>query len=99
MSNDAAGYAIGFADKEDRENDWGKGGKQLVYLGGKLVVYLDNADKSKIGKVLIDIDRVSSALKKYRSARRRLLQTGLIRRGTSRDAVLKLKVSEFTRES
>jgi hypothetical protein len=39
---DALGYAVGFAQKE---NDWGRGGQQLIYFDGKLVVYLDNAEK------------------------------------------------------
>jgi len=41
MSKDALEYSIGFAESE---NDWGTGGKQLVYEGG-LTVYLDNQDK------------------------------------------------------
>lgn len=42
MSKDALGYAVGFTEKE---NDWGRGGKQLIYFDGKLVVYLDNSEK------------------------------------------------------
>lgn len=42
MSKDAVDYAIGF---KDSENDWGRGGKQRIYFGGKLVVYLDNSGK------------------------------------------------------
>lgn len=42
MSADAVDYAIGF---KDSENDWGKGGKQRMYLNGKLVVYVDNTNR------------------------------------------------------
>jgi hypothetical protein len=42
MSKDALDYAIGFCEKE---NDWGRGGKQRIYFNGKLIVYLDNSDK------------------------------------------------------
>ncbi len=42
MSADAVDYAIGF---KDSENDWGKGGKQRIYLNGKLVVYVDNTNR------------------------------------------------------
>jgi hypothetical protein len=42
MSKDALDYAIGFCEKE---NDWGRGGKQRIYFGGKLIVYLDNSGK------------------------------------------------------
>jgi len=38
MSKEAVQYAIGLAEKE---NDWGRGGTQLVYFDGKLLVYLD----------------------------------------------------------
>lgn len=42
MSKNALDCAIGFREKE---NDWGRGGKQLIYFDGKLVVYLDNSGK------------------------------------------------------
>jgi hypothetical protein len=42
MSEDAVNYAIGF---KDSENDWGRGGKQRIYFGGKLVVYIDSSGK------------------------------------------------------
>jgi hypothetical protein len=42
MSEDAVGYAIGFPEKT---NDWGRGGKQLVFFSGKLTVYVDNSGK------------------------------------------------------
>jgi hypothetical protein len=42
MSKDALDYAIGF---KESENDWGRGGKQRIYFGGKLNVYLDNSGK------------------------------------------------------
>ena len=42
MSKLALDYSIGFCDKE---NDWGRGGKQLIYFDGKLFVYLDNSGK------------------------------------------------------
>jgi len=29
----------------ERENSWGHGGKQVIYLSGRIVVYLDNDDK------------------------------------------------------
>ena len=35
-----AGLHFGF---KDSENDWGRGGKQQINYGGKLVVYLDNS--------------------------------------------------------
>jgi hypothetical protein len=38
MSLRALQRAIGFPEKE---NDWGKGGKQLIYSDGKLYIYLD----------------------------------------------------------
>ena len=41
MSGDAVDYAIGF---KDSENDWGKGGKQRIYLNGKLVIYVDSSN-------------------------------------------------------
>ena len=40
MSSDTLDYTLGF---KDSENDWGRGGKQQIYYGGKLVVYLDNS--------------------------------------------------------
>jgi hypothetical protein len=42
MSRSAADASIGLSDKE---NDWGRGGKQVIYLGGRIVVYLDHDDK------------------------------------------------------
>jgi hypothetical protein len=42
MREVALDYAIGHCEKE---NDWGRGGKQLIYDGGKLIVYLDNSGK------------------------------------------------------
>jgi hypothetical protein len=42
MSKNALDDAIGLCEKE---NDWGRGGKQRIYFGGKLIVYLDNAGK------------------------------------------------------
>ena len=42
MSKTALDYALGF---DEKENDWGRGGKQLIYFNGKFVVYLDNLDK------------------------------------------------------
>jgi len=42
MSKNALDSAIGFCEKE---NDWGRGGKQRIYFGGKLLVYLDNSGK------------------------------------------------------
>jgi hypothetical protein len=42
MSGDAVEYALGFAEQK---NDWGTGGKQLVFFSGKLIVYLDSKDK------------------------------------------------------
>lgn len=42
MSKDALDDAIGLCEKE---NDWGGGGKQRIYYGGKLLVYLDNTGK------------------------------------------------------
>lgn len=41
MSSDALDYTLGF---KDSENDWGRGGTQRIYYGGKLVVYLDNSN-------------------------------------------------------
>jgi hypothetical protein len=38
MSKFAMECSIGFSDKE---NDWGRGGKQIIYHGGSLIVYLD----------------------------------------------------------
>jgi len=42
MSKYAVDYAIGFKEKE---NDWGRGGKQRIYFNGKLFVYFDDSDK------------------------------------------------------
>jgi len=42
MTKDSLDYMIGFTDKE---NDWGRGGKQLIYYDGRLVVYLDKDNK------------------------------------------------------
>lgn len=42
MSKNALDDAIGLCEKE---NDWGRGGKQRIYFGGKLLVYLDNSGK------------------------------------------------------
>jgi hypothetical protein len=41
MSKTALHLALGFPEKE---NDWGKGGKQLIY-SDSILVYLDNGDK------------------------------------------------------
>jgi hypothetical protein len=38
MSENGVYYAIGFAEKK---NDWGDGGMQMIFFGGKLIVYLD----------------------------------------------------------
>ncbi len=40
MSSDVLDYTLGF---KNSENDWGRGGKQQIYYGSKLVVYLDNS--------------------------------------------------------
>jgi len=42
MSRTAVEYSLGFPDKE---NDWGRGGKQMVYFGGKVLVYLNTLNK------------------------------------------------------
>ena len=42
MSSDLVSWAIGF---KESENDWGRGGKQLVYFDGKLLVYINNSNK------------------------------------------------------
>jgi len=42
MSELALDYSVGSCDSE---NDWGRGGKQRIYYGGKLIVYLDNSGK------------------------------------------------------
>ena len=39
MSKDAVFYALGL---EDKKNDWGSGGKQLIFFDGTILVYLDN---------------------------------------------------------
>jgi hypothetical protein len=44
MSNSALYATIGFPEKK---NDWGGGGKQLIYFSGKLYVYLDTSDHVK----------------------------------------------------
>lgn len=44
MSKSALYSTIGFPEKK---NDWGRGGKQLVYSHGKLYVYLDASDHVK----------------------------------------------------
>jgi hypothetical protein len=44
MSKDAMYRAIGFPEKE---NNWGRGGKQFIYFNGKLFVYLDATDHVK----------------------------------------------------
>jgi hypothetical protein len=41
MSKDAVDYLLGFPDKE---NDWGRGGKQRIYLD-RVFVYFDNDEK------------------------------------------------------
>ena len=41
MSKRAVYYTIGFPEKE---NDWGRGGKQFVYFNGKIFVYIDGTD-------------------------------------------------------
>src|ERR1700694_1937116 len=38
MTEDALSYSLG---KPERENNYGRGGRQLVYLSGKLLIYLD----------------------------------------------------------
>jgi hypothetical protein len=38
MSETSLAWSVGFAN---RKNDWGRGGKQYVYDGGRLFVYLD----------------------------------------------------------
>jgi hypothetical protein len=42
MTKAALDLMLGFTDKE---NDWGRGGKQLVYYDGRLLVYLDRDNK------------------------------------------------------
>jgi hypothetical protein len=42
MTKAALDFVLGFKDKE---NDWGRGGKQLIYYDGRLVVYLDKDNK------------------------------------------------------
>ena len=42
MTKDALTYMLGFKDKE---NDWGSGGKQLIYYDGRLLIYLDKDNK------------------------------------------------------
>jgi hypothetical protein len=42
MTQYALDYMIG---SKDKENDWGRGGKQLVYYAGRLLVYLDRDNK------------------------------------------------------
>ena len=42
MTEDALDYMLGFNDKE---NDWGRGGRQLVYHDGRLIVYLDRNNR------------------------------------------------------
>ena len=42
MSTDAVDYLLGFPDKE---NDWGRGGKQRIYLGGRMFVYFGHDEK------------------------------------------------------
>jgi hypothetical protein len=42
MTEDALDYMLGFNDKE---NDWGRGGRQLVYHDGSLLVYLDRNNR------------------------------------------------------
>ena len=44
MSKKAVYYAVGFPEKE---NDWGRGGKQFIYLGGKLYIYIDETEHVK----------------------------------------------------
>lgn len=44
MSYSALYSTIGFPEKK---NDWGSGGKQLIYFSGKLYVYLDASDHVK----------------------------------------------------
>jgi hypothetical protein len=44
MSDSALYSTIGFPEKK---NDWGSGGKQLIYFSGKLYVYLDASDHVK----------------------------------------------------
>ena len=41
MSKQAVYYTIGFPEKE---NDWGRGGKQFIYFNGKVFVYIDATD-------------------------------------------------------
>jgi hypothetical protein len=42
MTKDAIDYLLGFSEKT---NNWGRGGKQVIYFSGRIVVYLDNDDK------------------------------------------------------
>jgi hypothetical protein len=42
MSKDAVDFALGFPDGT---NDWGNGGKQLIYFSNSLFIYLDNRNK------------------------------------------------------
>lgn len=44
MSKKAVYWTVGFPEKE---NDWGRGGKQFIYFGGKLNVYLDETEHVK----------------------------------------------------
>jgi hypothetical protein len=42
MSADAVDYALGF---KDSENNWGRGGRQLSYYHGKMLVYINSSNK------------------------------------------------------
>jgi hypothetical protein len=42
MSADAVDYALGF---KDSENDWGRGGRQLSYFHGKVLVYINSSNR------------------------------------------------------
>lgn len=42
MSKDAVDFALG---PPEATNDWGKGGKQLIYFSNTLLIYLDNQNK------------------------------------------------------
>jgi hypothetical protein len=41
MSLSAVYQAIGFPEKK---NDWGRGGQQLIYAGGAILVYVDSTE-------------------------------------------------------
>jgi hypothetical protein len=41
FAKDAVYYTIGFPEKE---NDWGRGGKQFIYFNNTLFVYIDGTE-------------------------------------------------------